>query len=70
MNSPPAEQRSRVWLAMGMISEALQLPTPDALAVLRSVAYATDRVLDDVAQDIASGRLDPQQLREDADAGH
>jgi hypothetical protein len=70
MNSPPAQQRSRVWVAMGIISEALNVPTPDALVVLRSVAYATDRVLDDVAEDIASGRLDPQQLREDADAGH
>jgi hypothetical protein len=39
------------------------------LAVLRSVAYATDRVLDDVAQDIASGHLDPQRLREDAETG-
>jgi hypothetical protein len=69
MSSPLAQQRSRVWLAMGMVSEALHLPIPDALAVLRSVAYATDRVLDDVAQDIASGHLDPQRLREDAETG-
>jgi hypothetical protein len=70
MNSPAARRRSQVWLAMGMVSEALKLPISDALAVLRSVAYASDRVVDDVARDITSGRLDPQQLREDAESDH
>jgi hypothetical protein len=65
MDTPLARRRAQVWLAMGMVSEALQLPTPEALAVLRSVAYASDRVVDDVAQDITSGRLDAQQLRDD-----
>jgi hypothetical protein len=69
MDSPSAQKRSQVWLAMGMVSEALQLPTPEALAVLRGVAYANDRVVDDVAEDITSGRLSAQQLREDAGSG-
>jgi hypothetical protein len=69
MDSPSAQRRSQVWLATGMVSEALELPTPEALAVLRSVAYANDRVVDDVAQDITSGRLKAQQLREDAESG-
>ncbi len=66
MDSPAARRRAQLWMAMGMVSEALQLSTPDALAVMRSVAFTTDRDVDDLAQDIASGRLDAHQLHEDA----
>jgi hypothetical protein len=69
MNSPSAQRRARVWMAMGMISVALDVHLPDALAVLRSFAYATDRDVDDVAADITSGRLNAQRLRADTDTG-
>jgi hypothetical protein len=64
MSSAQAEQRARVWVAMGMTSQALQVPTTDALALLRSFAYSSGRLLDDVAEDIASGRLPAQRLDE------
>jgi hypothetical protein len=65
-NTEPARQRSRVWMATGMVSLALQLQGTDALAVLRSHAYAADRTLDALAADVVSGRLTAGQLAEDA----
>jgi hypothetical protein len=56
-NTEPARQRSRVWMATGMVSLALKLQVTDALAVLRSHAYAADRTVDALAADIVSGRL-------------
>lgn len=61
-----ARQRARVWMATGMVSLALQLETADALAVLRSRAYAVDRTVDDLAADVVSGRLTARQLEQDA----
>jgi hypothetical protein len=65
-NSEAARQRARVWMAIGMVSLALRLQTSDALAVLRSHAYAADRTVDDLAADLVSGRLTAQQLGQDA----
>jgi hypothetical protein len=48
-NSEPARQRARVWMATGMVSLVLKLQTADALAVLRSYAYAADRTVDALA---------------------
>ena len=62
----PARQRARVWMATGMVSLALRLETADALAALRSRAYAVDRTVDDLAADLVSGRLTAQQLGQDA----
>ena len=64
-NSKAARQRARVWMATGMVSLALRLQTSDALAVLRSHAYAADRTVDDLAADLVSGRLTAQQLGQD-----
>jgi hypothetical protein len=61
-----ARQRARVWTATGMVSLALELETVDALAVLRSRAYAVDRTVDDLAADLVSGRTAAQQLGQDA----
>jgi hypothetical protein len=65
-DTAPARQRARVWMATGMVSLALELEASDALAVLRSFAYASDRVVDALAADIISGRLNAAQLGEDA----
>jgi hypothetical protein len=57
-----ARQRARVWLASGMVSLALGVDTTDALAVLRAVAYASDRTVDAVAVDVIERRLPLDQL--------
>jgi hypothetical protein len=59
-----AQQRAQVWVATGMVGLALQLETADALAVLRSHAYASDRTVDALASDLLAGRLTAGQLRE------
>jgi hypothetical protein len=66
-DSPDARRRSRVWQATGLATVALGLDVVDTLTVLRAHAFATGRVVDDVADDIVEGRLDPASLR-DADA--
>jgi hypothetical protein len=52
-------------MATGMVSLVLELETTDALAVLRSRAYAVDRTVDDLAADLVAGRLTAQQLEQD-----
>jgi hypothetical protein len=62
-DGPDALRRARVWQATGMVNVALGLDTEDALDVLRAHAFATDRVVDDVADDVVSGRLPLDELR-------
>jgi hypothetical protein len=62
-DSPVARRRSRVWQATGEATVALGLDVVDTLAILRAHAFATGRVVDDVADDIVEGRLDPASLR-------
>jgi hypothetical protein len=56
-SGPDAQARTRVWQAMGMASVELQLEAPDALAVLKARAFAENRVVDELAEDLISGRL-------------
>ncbi|MCZ2814535.1 hypothetical protein [Modestobacter sp. VKM Ac-2984] len=62
-DTPDASSRAKVWQATGMVNVALGLDTADALAVLRAHAFATDRVVDDVADDLVTGRLSLAELR-------
>ena len=48
---------------MGMLNVALDVPAPDALALLRGHAYATNRTVDDIAHDLANRRIAAQDLR-------
>jgi hypothetical protein len=64
-DSPAARRRSRVWQATGIATVALGMDVVDTLAVLRAHAFATGRVVDDLAEDIVAGRLDPADLREE-----
>ncbi|MGY1787774.1 hypothetical protein [Geodermatophilus sp. SYSU D00698] len=66
-DAPDARRRSRVWQATGLATVALGLDVVDTLAVLRAHAFATGRVVDDLADDIVEGRLDPATLS-DSDA--
>jgi hypothetical protein len=63
-----ARHRGRLWMAVGMLMVALEMPAPDALAVLRGYAYAAGRTADEVADDLVEFRLPVDQLREDADS--
>ena len=61
-DAPDARRRVAVWQATGMLSVVLRMDVVAALAVLRAHAFATGRVVDDVAGDVVSGRLDPATL--------
>ncbi|NAZ75584.1 hypothetical protein GTQ99_09145 [Kineococcus sp. T13] len=63
MTSPGARRRRQVWVAIGMAHLALDLPGEEVLAVLRAHAYASDRTLDELADDVVQGRLDLRRLR-------
>lgn len=69
-NTQPARKRARVWMATRMVSLALGFEAADALAVLRSYAYASDRTLDALAADVVNGRLTAGRLAEDATSEH
>jgi hypothetical protein len=68
-DTPDAQRRGRLWMAVGMLMLALEARASDALAVLRGYAYAAGRTADDLAMDLVEGRLQPDQLRGDADSG-
>ena len=57
-----------VWEAIGKLSVDLEVSAPDALTLLRAHAYARGVTVDDVAEDLLSGRLTAADLvgREEA----
>lgn len=59
----PMAGRIQVWKAMGLLNVHLQLTAPDALALLRAHAYATERLIDDLAHDIVIRRFPVEDLR-------
>jgi hypothetical protein len=61
-DGPDALQRAQVWQAAGMVNVALGLDTEDALAALKAYAFASDRVVDDVAEDVVAGRISLLEL--------
>ena len=66
-DGPDALLRARVWQATGMVNVSLGLDTEDALDVLRARAFATDRTVDDVADDVVAGRLSIDELSSASD---
>lgn len=67
LDAPAARRRSNVWQALGYLNSELDFTTGEALAVLRGHAYSHDQVIDDVAEDVLSGRLPLQELSLHAD---
>src|SRR4051812_17534846 len=67
LHTPAARQRAGVWEAMGMVSLALDVEAPAALASLRATAQASGRFVDDVAADLLAGRLTIGELHLPAD---
>ena len=60
---PAANSRNAVFIAMGMLNVALDVSSPDALALLRGHAYATSRTVDEIAHDVANHRIAAEDLR-------
>ena len=58
LHGSAARARTSVWVAMGILMTRMDLTAPDALAVLRSYAYARDALLDDVAAAVLRGEID------------
>ncbi|RBY94398.1 GAF domain-containing protein [Blastococcus sp. TBT05-19] len=63
LHGPATRDRSRVWEAMGRVSMDLDVPSEEALALLRADAAAAGRTVDDVAADLLTGRLGTADLR-------
>ncbi len=62
LHGPAAQRRGQVWTAIGRVAMARHVGAPEALDVLRAAARATGRTVDDLADDITVGRLDPAVL--------
>lgn len=64
--TPAARRRGRLWMAVGMVMVARQVPAQAALALLRARAYATERTADDLADDLVDRRTAPEELEDDS----
>jgi hypothetical protein len=62
MHGPAPQRRAAVWEAIGKLSVELELSATDALTVIRAHAYARGVTVDDVAEDLLSGRLTAADL--------
>jgi len=56
-HTDPMASRIQVWKAMGLLNVQLEVTAQDALALLRARAYATERLVDDLAHDIVTRRI-------------
>jgi hypothetical protein len=63
LHGPSAQDRTHVWIAMGMVMNRFELVAADALALLRAHAYGTGSTLDQLAEELISGRQELAQLQ-------
>jgi hypothetical protein len=63
LHGPTAQDRTHVWIAMGMVTSRYELGAADALALLRAHAYGTGTTLDQLAEELINGRADLAQLQ-------
>jgi hypothetical protein len=56
------KRRAAVWEAMGKVSVELEISTPGALELFRANAYGRGLTVDDVAEELLSGRLNAKEL--------
>jgi hypothetical protein len=63
LHGPSAEDRMKVWIAVGMINTDLRLHNDDVLALLRGYAFAHDTTLDAVSLSVLERRLPADALR-------
>jgi GAF domain-containing protein len=57
MDGGASSRRRHVWLAQGLILQANRITPGQAIDLLRAQAFTADRLLDDIAADIVTGRL-------------
>jgi hypothetical protein len=62
LNNPYVYDRSKVWIAIGMINESMGVHHPDALAVMREYSYARRRTVDETADDLCHRRMPVSEL--------
>ena len=62
MLRPSVAQRMNVWVAVGILIAHAGLTKADALAALRGYAYGHSASLDDIADHLATQRLQPDAL--------
>lgn len=62
LDSPTGLRRQHVWTAQGQTAQAANITPGQAIALLRAQAFTTGRLLDDLAEDIATGHLPPPTL--------
>lgn len=65
MDGPASRRRRKVWLAQGLTLQANLITPGEAIDLLRAHAFSTDRLLDDLAEDIVSGRVPVPVLASD-----
>jgi len=65
LDAPGAQRRRRVWVALGMLNVELRMSSVDALALLRARAFTLGCSLEDLADDMISGRLRSEQFLPD-----
>jgi len=63
LNTGMVRNRTNVWVAMGILMTWLRAPADTALAVLRGYCYSHGALLDDIADDLITGRLDAADLQ-------
>jgi hypothetical protein len=62
LHGPAARRRASVWEAIGRLTMALGTDAPAALDLLRAAAWSAGRSVDDLAEDVVAGRLQPAAL--------
>ena len=62
LRGPAPQRRAAVWEAMGKVSVELEVAVPAALDLLRARAYGSGTSVDDVAAQLLSGSIRPDDL--------
>jgi hypothetical protein len=65
IDGPSSHRRKQVWVAQGLTMQANRLTPAQALDLLRARAYTAERLVDDIAEDIVTGRLSVPTLAGD-----
>jgi len=62
LSTDSVNERMKVWMAIGTLVAQAEIPSRDAVDLLRAYAFAHGTTLDDVAAQVVTNRLDPHTL--------